>query len=565
MNGTRLTFIILCISIFVKSYGQLENYKHQFVNPLRIEQSLSGNFGEPRSRHFHTGLDYRTWADGKDVVAIADGYVYRVLVSPWGYGMAIYMNHPSGHTSVYGHLSKFTPEIEKFVTDLQYKNHSFAIDTVLPQDMFTFKRGETIAYSGNTGFSEGPHLHFEIRETDTEHPLNPLETVYHIKDDKKPEITKLFVYPLSEKSIVDGSNYRKEYKLEKSNGVYTYKNSIGIGGPVGIGLAYVDRMTGTTNRYGAKTVKLYLDNELIYHSEVSELDFEKQRCKNSVFDYDCYLNDKLHVHKLFVEPNNDLKIFPYLVNDGEFYIPDGSNGHVKIEVYDYAGNVSEVEINLSGRDACYDNIVQSKNLLEWDKSYMLAEEECRVEIDSAVLFTDEKIEFKKVKEGKYSSVYKVGEENIPQKKDFLISFYLDDEFLSLADKMFVVREREGKFRYINPIRSQRYISASSSYFGQFYLWVDTIAPKIKPKNISQNRNMSNNSYIEVEIEDNFSGINQFDMYINDVWVLGQYDPRKHQLRYYFDDKMPKADSYKLNVVVTDNCNNVGIYEVDFRY
>ncbi len=566
MNKTFIITMLISICLIVRLYGQVGNYKQDFVKPLRIEQSLSGNFGEPRSRHFHSGLDYRTYSDGKDVVSIADGYVSRVLVSPWGYGMALYVTHPNGYTSVYGHLSKFTPDIAKFVKEIQYSKQSFSIDTTLSENKFVFKRGQTIAYSGNTGFSEGPHLHFEIRETITEHPVNPLETVYHVKDNIAPEVSKVIVYPLSEKSIVGGDNYKRSYKLKKqSKGKYSIDSNIGVGGPIGIGVAYVDRMTGTHNRYGAEAVKLFVNGELVYHSVLDEIDFDKQRCKNSVFDYDYFLNDKLHVHKLYVEPNNDLKIFRYLVNDGVFYVPDGENRNVKIEIIDYSGNKSTVEFSLVGNDVCFleESIEDTK--LRWDEPNFLIEDVCRVEIDSAVLFHDQKIELKKVKESKYSPIFKIGEENIPVKKDFKVSFYIPDEFTHLADKMFIVRERKGKYRYITPEYSQQYISASSSYFGNFHLWVDTIPPKIIPQNIYKNKNMKTSSFIEVEIEDDFSGIAKFDMFINDTWVLGKYDPRKKQLRYYFDSEMPILDKYKLKVVVVDNTGNIGVFNQDFKY
>ena len=566
MNLKYIVSVLTGISVFCAAFGQIENYKHYFISPLKIETSLSGNFGEPRSAHFHTGLDYRTYSDGKEVVAIADGYVSRVLVSPWGYGLALYVNHPNNYTSVYAHLSEFTPEIASFVKKVQYESKSFAIDTTLPSDMFVFKRGQTMAYSGNTGFSEGPHLHFEIRETDTEYPVNPLESIYHVEDDIAPEISFLYVYPLSDISTINDKSLTQKIKIKKnSEGNYYCSENVKAGGLIGIGLSYVDRMNGTTNRYGAKSVKLFVNDELIYHSVVNKLDFEKQRCKNSMFDYNAYLKDDLHVHKLFVEPNNDAKLFQKLINDGMFYIPETTNAKIKIEIADYCENKSLVEFYVDGGKVDYNRFDIKTPKLSWDQNSFFITDECRLEIDSAVLFYDVEIDFVKIKDGKYSSVYKIGDENIAIKNDFKISFYVNEKYHQLMDKMFVVREREGKYRYIKPEFEGTYISAESSYFGQFYLWMDTIAPKITPINITSDKNMKNAKYVEFKIEDDFSGIADYDIYINEEWVLAEYEPRKNRIRYYFDEMMPTSETYSIKTVVKDNCNNIEVFETEFRY
>ena len=324
-------------------------------------------------------------------------------------------------------------------------------------------------------------------------------------------------------------------------------------------------MDNSHNRYGAESVKLFVGDELIYHSVVDELSFDKQRCKNSTFDYSYFLNDKKHVHKLFIEPNNDLKIFHYSVNDGMFAIEVGQSEDILIEVTDYNGNVSYANFTINGVENTNELCYNSDAKLEWDQSYVLLEDLCRVEIDSACLFKDIEIPFVKISEYKYSSSYKVGEDDIPLKKDFKISFYIDDEISHLRDKLFVARVQNDKFSYLKPSFNQNYISASASYFGEFYLWVDTTAPKITPKNISEGKNMKGSSYIELTMADDLSGIYDYDMYINDIWVLGDYYPKKKRLRYYFDSKMPTAEKYELRVVVADQHKNVSEYKVNFRY
>ena len=149
--------------------------KSIFISPVKIPLLLSANFGELRIDHFHSGLDIKTQGvTGKEVVAAASGYIYRISVSPGGFGKALYIRHPSGYSTVYGHLDRFTPEIEEYVKAQQYEKKSYLVTLFPAKDKFPVKQGELIAYSGNSGSSAGPHLHYEIRKSESEIPVNPL-------------------------------------------------------------------------------------------------------------------------------------------------------------------------------------------------------------------------------------------------------------------------------------------------------------------------------------------------------------------------------------------------------
>ncbi|MDD3741139.1 MAG: M23 family metallopeptidase, partial [Bacteroidales bacterium] len=474
-------FIVLLLVLRVS--GQEINLKNYFISPLNISPVLSGNFGEPRNRHFHTGVDFSTYSEGKDVLAIADGYVSRINISPWGYGNAIYIDHPNGYTSVYAHLSKYNPEIQKFVNKIQYERFSFSIDTLLPPDLFEVKQGDIIAYTGNTGQSEGPHLHFEIRETITEMPINPITTIYSFKDTRSPELSYLVLYPLNENSFINGSNQKQKFKLKKEKDAYyiTEKELPQVVGMIGVGLAYVDRMDGTTNRYGAESVKLFEDDQLIYHSSIQKLDFSKQRAKNSMFDYQYYLDESMHVQKLFIEKGNDLSVYEYSVNEGIIYVSSGINKEIKITVNDYNSNTSQLVFKLKGDRNEYPEVSnEGKIFLSADDDMVWIDEEFRLEFDSASLFHDYYLNIEKIKKSKYSNLYKIGEDFIMLKRDFRVQFYLNEDLLKIKDKLFICRIHDGKYRYIESKVNQNFISAESSYFGEFYLWIDTTAPKITP-------------------------------------------------------------------------------------
>jgi murein DD-endopeptidase MepM/ murein hydrolase activator NlpD len=146
-----------------------------FISPVKIPLALSANFGELRIDHFHSGVDIKTQgATGKEILATASGYVYRISISPGGFGNAIYLRHPAGYSTVYGHLERFTPEIDKYVKEQQYLKKTFTITLFPPKDKFPVTQGDVIGFSGNSGSSAGPHLHYEIRKSDTEAPVNPL-------------------------------------------------------------------------------------------------------------------------------------------------------------------------------------------------------------------------------------------------------------------------------------------------------------------------------------------------------------------------------------------------------
>jgi hypothetical protein len=559
-------FIVLLLVSRVS--GQEISLKNYFILPLNISPVLSGNFGEPRNRHFHTGVDFSTYSEGKDVLAIADGYVSRINISPWGYGNAIYIDHPNGYTSVYAHLSKYNPEIQKFVRKIQYERSSFSIDTTLPPEMFKYKKGDIIAYTGNTGQSEGPHLHFEIRETLSEMPINPITTIYSFNDSRPPEFTFLVLYPLNNNSFIGEKNEKQIFTLKKDkDGIYICEKELPqVVGMIGVGLAYVDRMDGTSNRYGAESVKLFDGDQLIFHSVIQKLDFSKQRAKNSMFDYQYYLDESTHVQKLFIEKGNDLPVYEYSVNDGVFYISKGVNKKMKIIVKDYNSNTSQLVFNLTGDSNEYQEVVNTGGrLLKTEESLVWIDGGFRIEFDSASLFSDYYLKVGKKSKSKYSDRFIIGEDFIMLKKDFRIMFFLDEELMKFRDKLFICRVHNGNFRYLNSVIEQNFIKAESSYFGEFYLWIDTTAPKITPVNISEGKDLSKASQISVKIEDDLSGIKNYNMYINDKWVLGQYDPRKKTLAYYFDDKFPYSEKYIFKVVVEDNLNNSSEYQSQFKY
>jgi|LSQX01.2.fsa_nt_gb murein DD-endopeptidase MepM/ murein hydrolase activator NlpD len=563
MLKLRILFISVCLSLLqLLSFAQSLNLKKEFGYPLKFKTNLAGNFAEPRHRHFHSGIDFRTFQNGKEVVSVADGYIYRISVSPWGYGLAVYIAHANGYTSVYGHLQKFRADIQSFVRKIQYLNQSYSVDTILDPNLFELKKGEVFAYSGNTGHSEGPHLHFEIRESTTQNPINTVRSVYDFKDNLAPEISAIVLYPLANNSFINGKAEKVYLKVIKKNGVFVCANKLPeISGLIGLGVAYVDKMNDTQNRYGAKTLSLFMDNEVIYKSNLEKISFDLQANKNSMFDFEYLLKEKLHVHKLFVEPGNQLLIFDKTINSGMFALSEKTSADFKVLISDYNNNTAELNFTLLKDNKEYGLIEKEGYLVKYDTCFLYCDSEFRFETQSGSLFYDSYLKIQESEKKKFSPAYIVGDDYVAVNKDFKISFFINDKAYEYKDKLFIMREHNKKFNYLKPILEQNFVSSYSSYFGKFYLSLDTIPPKISAIKPVKTYTEANLKYLSFKIEDDLSGISSYAIYINDNWVLTQYEPKTKTIFYEKDEYLKKADFYKIKVVVRDNCNNKAVLEL----
>ena len=562
-------FVFLLSAFFLKAQDTLPiNY---FRSPLEIPLYLSGSFGELRSNHFHSGIDIKTQGvEGHKIVAVADGFVSRIKISPYGYGNALYIDHPNGYTSVYAHLQKFSGKIATEIKKYQYTNQTWEMDYYPPDTLLKVKKGQVIALSGNSGSSGGPHLHFEIRETESEHPINPLLLGFDVKDNIAPQIRKLAIYPADKTSFVNQKQTKEMLAVVGGGGNYRLAANTPISaiGKIGVGVDVIDQLNGVSNKNGVYEVKLFVNDSLIYYSQMNKFSFDETRALNCLIDYEHYLKTKNRFQKSFIAPNNPLSIYRHKVDDGFIMVEDGKNYLVKYEITDAYNNLSTIEFALSGnKNAISANpVLQPKvdTVFSYSDSNYFENTMVRVAIPKDALYDDLYFQFGEGKQlhSALTPTYQIHNDYTPLHLPITVGIKVGRITEEHRKKAVVVNiDANHRLYSRGGVWRNNYLEATSKTFGGFAVMLDTVAPIIKPVNIYPNKNMSNNSSVIFSISDNLSGIKNYDLYIDGKWVLLEFEPKKG-IVYHDFDKLPNGE-HTLKIEVTDGVGNVGLLEMPF--
>ncbi len=311
------------------------------------EFMLAGTFGELRANHFHSGIDIKTNGGiGQPLLAVRDGYIYRIKVSPYGFGKAIYLRHADGEFSVYGHMDGFTPAIEEFVYQKQYASKQYEQEIYLDEGQMPVRQGELIGYSGNSGFSHGPHLHFEIRDPD-EHITNPLRYYQSlVSDHKRPELTGIAFEPITVGSRANGRFQKLEIKPEGSNGDYHVIDVVRLQGKVGLEYDGFDQLDGAANSCGINYAKLYLDEQLIYDFALDKFSFDDKRYINVHLDYQHLKATGRRYQRSYIEPGNQLTCYPDPKLTGMIDLQDDAVHALRLELADGYRNTTTLRVNV---------------------------------------------------------------------------------------------------------------------------------------------------------------------------------------------------------------------------
>lgn len=573
MTGLKRFFTLLFTFISILLNGQKNG--NLFVSPLKIPLSLSASFGELRGDHFHSGIDIKTeGVTGKEVLASDDGYVYLLLVSPGGYGRAIFIRHPSGYSTMYGHLSRYKPEIEEYVKSKQYENKSFAVTIYPPEERFRVSKGEVIAYSGNSGASSGPHLHYEIRKTNGEKPVNPLLFNFGIEDNLKPIISRLAVYPGSGSVTINGKNKKVFLNLSGADGnYYLPENSeLAINGTAGFGITSFDYMNNTSSRFGISSIELQIDSMPWFSYQVNEFSFYETRYINAHIDYDASVRNNMDIERTFVLPNDKLSLYKYYMNNGLFDFTDNKSHKVKITAGDGSGNKSILSFNVKPGAPKNFQAEERKDssliIMPYGKSNSYNSDGVRIIIPAGALYDTLKFKFSRTAgKGKFfSDIFHVHDPYTPLQTAFTLSLRADSVPPGKESKLVIAQLNNNSISYAGGAFSDGYVKADLLSFGNYAISIDTIPPVISANGLTGESDQSDNKEIRIRITDNFSGIKSYTGFIDGKWALFEYDPRYDLLVYKFDpDRITRGTNHKLVLRVTDNRDNSSVFSCNFKW
>ncbi|MFM1876569.1 MAG: hypothetical protein RL266_2306 [Bacteroidota bacterium] len=537
----------------------------QYANPIDGELILSGNFGEVRTNHFHSGLDIKTGGvEGKPVYSVADGQVSRVSVAGGGFGKAIYIEHPNGKTSVYGHLSDFAPEIAKYVKEQQYAKQSFEVDLAIPANLFPVKKGQLIAKSGNTGGSGGPHLHFEIRETIGQHPENPLNYGFKVKDDRRPELQKLWVYVHSNSGHIEGLVAEKGFTLKQTGGQYALNSgdTVQASGILSFGMAALDRFSSANNVCGIYSMKVKVGNEVIHEQKIDKIPFDKKRMVNCHTDYQKNKTENQKVYRSYIAPGNSLDLYSSVIDGGTVKIDVGKFYPVHIEVSDHQGNLSQLSFTIQGQPRAQALLSSKEYVTELfypKKENSFSNHSLQMSIPAGCLYDTLRFKYdlKPACKGCVSAVHSIGK---------LLDTPLDN-YMSISIKMNALSEAKTQKAIIvsfnskgNPVSEggtakNGWMTTKSRSFGDYAVMLDSVAPRLMPKNFKNQSSTAGLSRLEFTLSDNLAGVKTVTGTLNGKWVLLEQDPKNSLLFYTKDERFIKGQN-TFRISATDAVGNV---------
>lgn len=528
-----------------------------FHPPIDAPFNLSGTFGEFRSR-FHTGIDFKG-GEGINIFSIEDGYISRIEVSPSGYGKVVYITHPNGYSSVYAHLSRFSPDIEKYIKSEQYRSKSYTVKKFPKKDQIQVKRGELLGYSGNTGRSFGAHLHFEIRDTNSQDALNPLMFNYTYEDLERPIIRGLYTINENNTLIRD---LPKRIRISKTNDSTYVADNIIFNGDIGFGIDIYDiQYRNLFNRNGVYKVELLIDSIQKFSYSMDRIKFSENHYKKLMYDYLSLVKNNRRVLKVYIPPRSNLSFLKTNNFNGIIKSNEITDSKVNIKVTDWNNNSSYLKFKIISADTLKSNKPLNGIEILTNQKYVINKGESVVEINKNTFYEDVLLNITSK-----DDTIDLGDEITPFRSSIKLKIPIDENIDSLSlSQTFIGKIVNNKINYISSKINDSYITANTSSLGRYIISRDSILPEIRPINFKNKSNVKSNKTLRLRIKDDKSGIKNYKAYINGKWALFEYEPKQNLIFHDLSDSVIEDGENDLLIEFEDGVGNKQTYNTKIYY
>ena len=552
------------------AFSEKEYPKGYFQSPVEHTIRLSGTFGELRPNHFHAGIDIKSSKGrvGDVVVAAADGYIARIKVQAGGYGNALYIRHPNGYSTVYAHLHTFTDELNEYVKSKQYSRQSFGVDLYPEAGKFKFKKGEKIGLMGNSGGSYGPHLHFEIRDSGTEKPINPLLFKFDMEDNMPPKMHQIKVYHLNGK--LETTDTKVLDLVKKGNKYGIRGDTLTVGAwRAGFGLKVYDHHNNVSNWNGIYSLQMLVDGEPTYDFRMEQLSFSETRYINAHMDYAERKMNKAYFNRCYELPGNKLSIYDKQVEKGVVKLYLKKAQKITMLAKDADGNATTLEFWVKRKEDINAPKGTSFNYtFQHNQENTVNRDDLSLYFPKGSLYENLylKYETKATDHGFYAPMHRIHNNKTPVHKYFTISIKPSKTIpAELRDKAYVAYvEKDGSLINCGGTWKNGKLQAKVRELGDYSICIDDTQPKISAVDFSSN--MKGYNKMSFKMKDMETGGKarglKYKATVDGKWILMEHDGKKDMLTHRFDGRIGPGE-HQLKLVVTDNRGNKSVFERRF--